>query len=88
VFAGAVVVDLAGFIMGTDQAEFGIPISGHLWPTAKISVCHAQIIQPRANAVCVDRRALVGCAGQRELFRGQMRACAAFQKRERLDHLA
>ena len=88
--AGAVVMDLAGRGVRTHQFLPRIAVVGQLRPATQVVVAHPQIGQPAIDRIGVDMRAIMARAGQRQLRLAQSERLrrAAFDQRQRLDHLA
>ena len=89
-FARAVVMELAGRVLGTGEAFVLILVPRHMDPAAQIALGHAKPAQPRLHRLRVDRAARMARAGQRKLRLTQTRRIGGttFQERQRLKHLA
>ena len=90
VLAGAVVVNLAGALIGLDQRLTRDFVTGGLRAAAQVIIHEVEVFEPASHAVGVDRGGVVGGAGERQMLRRQTESigCTAFNKRQRLDHFA
>ncbi|KAJ03768.1 hypothetical protein PM02_06835 [Sulfitobacter mediterraneus] len=87
--ARAVVVDLAGLLMGPDQRLAGGCVARFLRAAAEIIIAQPKCLKPDRDPIRMDCRALMRGTGQRQLFRGQPGLISRTRgdQRQGLDHL-